>query len=353
MKRLTLCAVLALAVMGCKDRPEKKAPASPPPEPTVALPSDREIDPDAVLVEVNGTKFTGKDAELEVAMRIQSLGQRIPPDRMKEVRQKVLGEVVRQFVMRTLLLQECDRAKVDVTAEDEAKAYASIATNLPPGSTLEQVMKESPIGEKRMRAEVTNGLRINKLLAAHFTNQLEVADKDVDEFIEKNKERMAIPESVQARHILLATTTNDSEAVRAEKKQKAEKLREELVAGADFAKVALDNSDCPSKAKGGDLGKFGRGQMVKPFEDAAFGQDVNAVGPVIETQFGYHIIQVTEHSKAGEVPREDIANMLKGRKQQKLLIEFVEELKSKATIVGGNSAEDMPPMRMPAPQPKE
>ena len=345
MRRLAICAVLAVAVLGCKDRSQKKDQMLPASKPTVTLPADNKIDPNAVLVEVNGTKFMGKDAELEVAMRLQSIGQRLPPDRVKEARQKILSEVVRQFIMRTLLVQECDRAGIAVTAEDEAKAYASIATNLPPGTTVEQIMKESPIGEKRMREEVTTGLRINKLLAKRFTNQFDVADAEVDEFIAKNKERMTIPENVQARHILLATSTNDAEATRTEKKQKAEKIREQLVAGGDFAKLAMENSDCPSKEKGGDLGKFGRGQMVKPFEDAAFGQEVNAIGPVVETQFGYHIIQVTEHKQAGEVPRSDIVNMLKGRKQQKLLIEFVEELKSKATIKDGNAAASMPPMQ--------
>jgi len=105
----------------------------------------------------------------------------------------------------------------------------------------------------------------------------------------------------------------------------------------------MENSDCPSKQKGGDLGKFGRGQMVKPFEDAAFGQEVNAIGPIVETQFGYHIIQVTSHKQAGPVPREDVVNAIKGRKQQKLLIEFVEELKGKAKIKDGNAAVEAMP----------
>ena len=100
--------------------------------------------------------------------------------------------------------------------------------------------------------------------------------------------------TVRARHILVAAKPNTGHAARAEKQRVAEKIRKQLADGADFAKMARMHSDCPSKQRGGDLGTFKKGQMVKAFEHAAFTQKVNAVGPVVETQFGYHIVQVTE-----------------------------------------------------------
>jgi peptidyl-prolyl cis-trans isomerase C len=357
MKSLIACLSLLAFVTGCTAKPKEKpesATAPAPAMPTVTLPADTALAPDAILVEVNGVALTGKDAETELHMRLSSMRQQVPPEQMGHARQQVLSEVVRQFIMKTLLIQEAERQKIVATAEDEVKAYDTIRTNLPPGVTVEQMMKDSPMGEKRMREEVTTGLRINKLLAMRFTNQMEVTDTEIDDFIEKNKERMTIPEHVQARHILISTKTTDDDKAKAEKKAKAEQLREKLVAGADFAQLATDNSDCPSKQKGGDLGKFGRGQMVKAFEDAAFGQKIGEVGPVVETQFGYHIIQVTDHKEAGPVPRKDVSNLLKSRKQQKLLIEYVEELKSKAVIKDGNagitkSPAPLAPMPMPPP----
>jgi peptidyl-prolyl cis-trans isomerase C len=88
-------------------------------------------------------------------------------------------------------------------------------------------------------------------------------------------------DTVRARHILI----ND--------KVRAETLHQKILDGFDFAKLAEDHSTCPSRAQGGDLGQFGRGQMVKPFEDAAFGLDIGGLSQPVQTQFGWHIIERT------------------------------------------------------------
>jgi peptidyl-prolyl cis-trans isomerase C len=87
--------------------------------------------------------------------------------------------------------------------------------------------------------------------------------------------------SVRASHILVSDLA------------KANELRQQIVEGADFATVAQENSSCPSGRNGGDLGVFGRGQMVKPFEDATFDTPVGALSDVVQTQFGFHIIKRT------------------------------------------------------------
>ncbi len=78
-----------------------------------------------------------------------------------------------------------------------------------------------------------------------------------------------------------------------EAQQQIQALAGQLQSGADFAELARGNSDCPSKGRGGDLGAFGRGQMVGAFEDTAFGLDVGQTSGVTETPFGYHIIKRT------------------------------------------------------------
>lgn len=103
-------------------------------------------------------------------------------------------------------------------------------------------------------------------------------------------------DQISASHILLMYAGSErSSATRSKDEAKSQigEVAEQLRGGADFAALARQHSDCGSAQAGGDLGSFGRGQMVKAFEDAAFGLDVGATSSVIETPFGFHIIRRT------------------------------------------------------------
>jgi peptidyl-prolyl cis-trans isomerase C len=110
----------------------------------------------------------------------------------------------------------------------------------------------------------------------------------------KAKTTKLSPQVVSVRHILIAAPPKMDDQTRQQRKTKAEEIRAQLLKGANFAEMAARYSDCPSKTKGGSLGMFRRGKMVKPFEDAAFSQRVGEIGPVIETVYGYHIVQVMD-----------------------------------------------------------
>ena len=86
---------------------------------------------------------------------------------------------------------------------------------------------------------------------------------------------------VTARHILVNSVT------------KAQQLKDEIIAGADFAELAKQNSSCPSGAQGGDLGQFGRGMMVPEFDEVVFSASIKKVQGPVKTQFGYHLLEVT------------------------------------------------------------
>jgi parvulin-like peptidyl-prolyl isomerase len=105
------------------------------------------------------------------------------------------------------------------------------------------------------------------------------------------------PGNIRASHILIAYEgASRSTAVRSkeEAKQLAEELLERLKSGEAFEEIATSYSDCPTAPKGGDLGFFTKGRMVKPFEDAAFGLKAGGISGIVETDFGYHIIKRTQ-----------------------------------------------------------
>ncbi len=103
-------------------------------------------------------------------------------------------------------------------------------------------------------------------------------------------------DKVQASHILLmyqGSMRSTASRTKEEAQQLIQDLKGQIADGGDFAALAKEHSDCPSGQQGGDLGPFGRGQMVKAFEDTTFGMDVGVVSDVVETDFGYHLIKRT------------------------------------------------------------
>jgi peptidyl-prolyl cis-trans isomerase C len=91
--------------------------------------------------------------------------------------------------------------------------------------------------------------------------------------------------SASARHILVDT------------EEQCNELKQQILDGIDFAEVAKEHSSCPSGQKGGDLGQFGPGQMVKEFDEVVFSAEVNQVHGPVKTQFGYHLLEITERSE--------------------------------------------------------
>ena len=142
-------------------------------------------------------------------------------------------------------------------------------------------------------------------------DQVKVSDQELREYFDAHKSEFARPEQVHARHILIKTGGEKSDA---QAQKQIEDLKKKIAGGADFAAVARESSDdAGSKTNGGDLGSFGRGQMVKEFEDAAFGAKIGElVGPV-HSPFGYHLLQVIGRTPAGEAPFEQAKEQIRAR----------------------------------------
>lgn len=147
---------------------------------------------------------------------------------------------------------------------------------------------------------------------SRLRDQVEVTDEEVRAYYDQHPDEFTQEEQVQARHILLRTGEDRSLELA---KDELEQIRRRIEGGESFAKVATEVSDDPgSAARGGSLGYFGRGRMTPEFEQAAFDAPVGElVGPV-ETPFGVHLIEVTDHRQAGLQPFEEVAPRIRARK---------------------------------------
>jgi peptidyl-prolyl cis-trans isomerase D len=146
------------------------------------------------------------------------------------------------------------------------------------------------------------------LSADALAKQVTVSDQDARAFYEQNKTRYEVPEQRRASHILVAAPKDASDADKAKARAKAEDLLKKVRANpADFAKLAKQFSDDPgSAANGGDLDYMGRGATVPPFEAALFGLKDHEISDVVQTDFGYHIIQLTGIKPADVKPFESV-----------------------------------------------
>jgi len=166
----------------------------------------------------------------------------------------------------------------------------------------------------------------------------EISNEEAESFYRQNISRYSIPEQRKARHILIKTTAEDSEDVLSEKREKAEQILELARSGEDFAELARQYSEGPSGPRGGDLGSFSRGRMVKPFDDAAFALDEGAISDIVETQFGFHIIKVEKiepaHIKTLEEVKAEIASQLQEQKAGELAFNKATEAYEKIILAG-------------------
>lgn len=344
---VTVICLLLWALPACNPAAEKTAasksdiqgaaapqplPANqPPPPPVAAVPAN-------LVVDVDGHKMTKEQLEAELDKRMLAVKDQIPKDRLEEVKGSARKRLVDDFVVRYLLLDEINRRKISATDQEVAEAVEKLRNSLPQGITIEDLMKRNQVTSEQMYEEVRLGIRINKLVLASMGGNTKPTSKEVNTFYQKNRDKFQMPESVHARHILIAKAAGDDEKTKAEKRAKAEDIRKQLLGGADFVQTAMQFSDCPSKQVGGDLGTFQRGQMVTPFEDAAFSQKKGEIGPVVETDFGYHLIQVLEKSSSKTLDldnevKERITAFLTQQKQQEAFDRLVKGLREKARIV--------------------
>jgi peptidyl-prolyl cis-trans isomerase C len=307
-------------------------------EKVISVADARGVSSSPVAVEVEGAKLTMKQLDSEMQQKLSTLKGQIPPESLDQAKTEIRRSLVDEFVVRTLLNNEFGRKKITVNDKEVTEVLNSMKTQLPAGVTMDDLLKKNKIDAAKMREDITLNIRINKLILQELGGKVAVSDKEITDFYNKNKEKFKKPESVHARHLLIAFTPGDTEKVKADKKSKAEDLRKKLLADANFADLAKKNSDCPSKESGGDLGSFSRGQMVKPFEDAAFSQEKNVIGPVVETEFGFHIIQVLER-EAAQVMKLDsetkkrITAFLEREMQQGAFEGLLKKLKASANIV--------------------
>jgi peptidyl-prolyl cis-trans isomerase C len=290
---------------------------------------------DQKVAVVNGTII--KQAELDsetnrFLARLQRTG-RFPTDvELGEIKKQVLENLIAQ----ELLYQESQKKGIKVDQKQVDAQLAALKDRFPSEAEFNNALTRMNLTEADLKFRFERDLAIRELLDSRIEGKVAVSDKETKAYYDGNLEHFKKPEQVRASHILIKVDPGSEEAKKAEARNRIELLQTKLKKGEDFGALAKEYSEGPTGPKGGDLGFFGRGQMVKPFEEAAFTMKPGQVSDMVETRFGYHLIMVTDRTPEGTVPYEEakdrLEQFLMQQKVQAEIANYVETLKAEAKI---------------------
>ena len=290
--------------------------------------------PDDVLVKVNGTAITR--AELDRATQVLLAQSRAPQDISPELRKQAESSALDQLISAELLYQKGLKLEIKDLDKQMADKLSLGKARFGNPAEYEAALKANNLNEKGLQEIIRKDIVINNLLEKEIVGKIKVSDADVKKFYDENLEKFKKPETYQASHILIGVDPQSKPEDKQKAKEKAEAVRKKIVAGEDFAALAKAESSCPSKEKGGDLGTFGKGEMVPEFDKAIAALKPGQISDVVETQFGYHIIKLVDKKDAGVVGfdevKDKINQYLKQNKSQQVMLDYIADLKSKATI---------------------
>ncbi|QBG48169.1 hypothetical protein EGM51_12490 [Verrucomicrobia bacterium S94] len=335
----------ALLMIGCKEEDANAAPAPEPvdlsatedlfAEPVQANPLTQ--DPAAVVVRVNGEDITRGEILEMMNIAMQRLQGRVNPQQLPQIQSQMYEQIKNDLITKKLIDAAVAKAKITIDSAEVDETITSLQSRIPQGQTLEAALAAQGTTLEELKENISNDLKTRKFLEAKTEGVAAATEAEAKEFYDSNPQNFEKQESVAASHILIKTDTATNDVQKAELKAELAQIRADIIAGKiSFEDAASQYSGCPSKAQGGSLGTFGKGQMVPEFEIAAFTQEVGEVGDIIETQFGYHIIKVTDHAEPGTVSfeeaKEQIISFLSGQKKQQAVQEYIKSLRDSATI---------------------
>ena len=288
---------------------------------------------------VNGTKLSRAEfnkvlqASNKQRIRVQ---QKSKQGDSKDSKGGIENEVLENLINRELLHQESLKNKITVSYSDVDKKVKEIKKKFPTEKEYKAMLDRFQMSEADIQKQVEQEIEIQKLLEKKFKKDILVSKKETNAFYDDNPNFFKVPSQVRARHILIKVEKGAKKADKLMAKKKIEKIEKKVKKGGDFEKLANKYSEGPSASKGGDLGFFGRGQMVKPFEEAAFSMKPQEVSDVVETPFGYHLIKVegkkAESKMAYKDVKDQIQGFLKNNKFQKVIREYINTLRKSADI---------------------
>jgi len=243
-------------------------------------------------------------------------------------------------------------AGITVPQSEVDAQIAKIKAQFPSDEDFSKQLANVGQSPEQLTDTIRKMLQQQRWLEGQIAGKTEVTDEEAKKFYEENKTEFQQPETVKASHILFRVNKDDSEEVVNQKLKEAKAAEGRAKKGEDFAALAKELSEEPgAKESGGDLGFFPKDRMVPEFAEVAFIQKVGDISDPVRTQFGWHVIKVTDKKAAGTLPydevKEQLITYLKAKKQEEAAQDLLKSLRDSAKI------ENTLPPPAPASSPSE
>jgi len=342
---------LSLATAGCKP-PEKKPVDKVEPVKADAV-ADAPKSATGPVASVHGINIP-RDRYNQQLERTRSRFKRAGRDISPQLETRLKENLIRKLVDDELIQQKAKSESIIVAPEALEKKLTEHKERFGTDKAFQAFLERTNQSEKDVRLDLSRNL-LRDALFSKLMDGGEPTEVDAKEYYDKNRDKYKQKEQVKASHILLKVAKDAIAKVKKAKLTLAKKLAKQAKKkNADFAALAKEHSEGPTKNRGGDLGKFSRGRMVKGFEEAAFKAKAGSIVGPIETQFGFHVIKVMEKFPARERSfdevKDSVLTSLKARRKSKATRETLSVLKKEAKIVVLEQGIDLARKRAVPPQ---
>ena len=300
-----------------------------------ALSGEKKSPSEDTIAVVNGSVISmgAFDSELK-SLKQRSLNRGMPLTgaRLSEAKKEVLENIIE----RELLFEESIKMGIAIDSEAVTEEFNKLKKRFESEDKFKEALNAMGTSVETLKAQLKKGLAIQKFIDQKFVQKIKLSPKEIKSYFDDHQEFFKQPEQAEASHILIKVDPKADESKKAEAKKEIMAIQKKLKEGEDFSALAKEVSQCPSGKKGGGLGYFGRGQMVKPFEEAVFSLGKGDVSDIVETKFGYHLIKCLDKKpeiiKSFDEVKDNIEKYLKTEQVRKEVDSFVEKLKENAKI---------------------
>jgi peptidyl-prolyl cis-trans isomerase C len=295
----------------------------------------RQIIPKGVVAMVNGKPITTERLDREItriSLGYADRGTELGADVVRQMR----GEVLEELIDKEVLYQEAQRLGLVVSDSEVQEQIMTMRTAFDSDMEFEAALARQEYTEKILFQELKEAFTVERLLDVRVREKVVITPEDARNYYEKNPSMFVTPLVVRASHILIGVEEGASTETKAAAREKLAGILEQIRNGADFEQMAIEHSTDPSAERGGDLGYFERGQMVREFEEIAFNMQPGALSGIVETRFGFHIIKVTDRREPEKLSYEDVETdlieFMREKKARFDVLAYVELMRSEADI---------------------